>query len=128
MKKGNIYEGVVKKVDFPNKAYVEVIETDENGNEDKTLTLVKGALPGQKVKFRAKRVRKDKSQGILLEVTEKSPIETATPMCSHFGKCGGCSYQTLPYEKQLELKKNQVLEIIDNVYKTLDSSLNIKKD
>ena len=31
MKKGNIYEGVVKKVDFPNKAYVEVIETDENG-------------------------------------------------------------------------------------------------
>ena len=47
MKKGNIYEGVVKKVDFPNKAYVEVIETDENGNEDKTLTLVKGALPGQ---------------------------------------------------------------------------------
>ena len=63
MKKGNIYEGVVKKVDFPNKAYVEVIETDENGNEDKTLTLVKGALPGQKVKFRAKRVRKDKSQG-----------------------------------------------------------------
>lgn len=128
MKKGNIYEGVVKKVDFPNKAYVEVIETDENGNEDKTLTLVKGALPGQKVKFRAKRVRKDKSQGILLEVTEKSQIETADPMCSHFGKCGGCSYQTLPYEKQLELKKNQVLEIIDNVYKTLDSSLNIKKD
>lgn len=127
MKKGNIYEGVVKKVDFPNKAYVEVIETDENGNEDKTLTLVKGALPGQKVKFRAKRVRKDKSQGILMEVTEKSPIETADPMCSHFGKCGGCSYQTLPYEKQLELKKNQVLEIIDNVYKTLDSSLNIKK-
>ena len=128
MKKGNIYEGVVKKVDFPNKAYVEVIETDENGNEDKTLTLVKGALPGQKVKFRAKRVRKDKSQGILLEVTEKSPIETTDPMCSHFGKCGGCSYQTLPYEKQLELKRNQVLEIIDNVYKTLDSSLNIKKD
>ena len=128
MKKGNIYEGVVKKVDFPNKAYVEVIEIDENGNEDKTLTLVKGALPGQKVKFRAKRVRKDKSQGILLEVTEKSTIETADPMCSHFGQCGGCSYQTLPYEKQLELKKNQVLEIIDNVYKTLDSSLNIKKD
>lgn len=128
MKKGNIYEGVVKKVEFPNKAYVEVIEKDENGNEQKTLTIVKGALPGQKIKFRAKKVRKDKSQGILLEVTEKSPLETAEPMCSRFGKCGGCSYQTLPYEKQLELKKNQVLEIIDNVYKTLDSSLGIKKD
>ena len=128
MKKGNIYEGIVKKVEFPNKAYVEVIEKDENGNEQKTLTIVKGALPGQKIKFRAKKVRKDKSQGILLEVTEKSPLETAEPMCCRFGKCGGCSYQTLPYEKQLELKKNQVLEIIDNVYKTLDSSLGIKKD
>ena len=128
MKKGNIYEGIVKKVEFPNKAYVEVIEKDENGNEKKTLTIVKGALPGQKIKFRAKKVRKDKSQGILLEVTEKSPLETAEPMCSRFGKCGGCSYQTLPYEKQLELKRNQVLEIIDNVYKTLDSSLGIKKD
>ena len=128
MKKGNIYEGVVKKVEFPNKAYVDVIEKDENGNEQKTLTLVKGALPGQKIKFRAKKVRKDKSQGILLEVTEKSPLETAEPMCCRFGKCGGCSYQTLPYEKQLELKRNQVLEIIDNVYKTLDSSLGIKKD
>lgn len=128
MKKGNIYEGIVKKVEFPNKAYVEVIEKDENGNEQKTLTIVKGALPGQKIKFRAKKVRKDKSQGILLEVTEKSPLETAEPMCSRFGKCGGCNYQTLPYEKQLELKRNQVLEIIDNVYKTLDSSLGIKKD
>ena len=128
MKKGNIYEGIVKKVEFPNKAYVEVIEKDENGNEQKTLTIVKGALPGQKIKFRAKKVRKDKSQGILLEVTEKSPLETAETMCSRFGKCGGCSYQTLPYEKQLELKRNQVLEIIDNVYKTLDSSLGIKKD
>lgn len=128
MKKGNIYEGIVKKVEFPNKAYVEVIEKDENGNEQKTLTIVKGALPGQKIKFRAKKVRKDKSQGILLEVTEKSPLETVEPMCSRFGKCGGCSYQTLPYEKQLELKRNQVLEIIDNVYKTLDSSLGIKKD
>ena len=128
MKKGNIYEGIVKKVEFPNKAYVEVIEKDENGNEQKTLTIVKGALPGQKIKFRAKKVRKDKSQGILLEVTEKSPLETAEPMCCRFGKCGGCSYQTLPYEKQLELKRNQVLEIIDDVYKTLDSSLGIKKD
>ena len=63
-----------------------------------------------------------------MEVTEKSPLETVEPMCSRFGKCGGCSYQTLPYEKQLELKRNQVLEIIDNVYKTLDSSLGIKKD
>lgn len=98
MKKGNIYEGVVKKVDFPNKAYVEVIETDENGNEDKTLTLVKGALPGQKVKFRAKRVRKDKSQGICWKyrkVTNRDSYPNVQPLWKMWP---GCSYQTLPYE------------------------------
>lgn len=60
MKKGNIYEGIVKKVEFPNKAYVEVIEKDENGNEQKTLTIVKGALPGQKINSGQKKSEKIK--------------------------------------------------------------------
>ena len=34
-----------------------------------------------------------------------------------FGMCGGCSYQTLPYEEQLKLKKAQVLKLIDSVYR-----------
>lgn len=116
MKKGQIYEGVVTHVDFPNKSRVCVKEVSEDGTVTETNALVKGALPGQTVSFVVKKARRDKCQGRLKEVVKKSPLETAEPMCPNFGTCGGCNYQSLPYETQLELKKNQVLELIDKVY------------
>ena len=48
-----------------------------------------------------------------MEVLEKSPLETVEP-CKHFGQCGGCTILSLPYEKQLELKKQQVLELFES--------------
>ena len=116
MKKGQIYEGVVTHVDFPNKSRVCIKEVSEDGTVTESNALVKGALPGQTVSFVVKKARKDKCQGRLKEVVKKSPLETAEPMCPNFGTCGGCNYQSLPYETQLELKKNQVLELIDKVY------------
>ena len=38
-----------------------------------------------------------------------------TPACPHFGICGGCTYQTLSYEQQLEIKSNQIKELLDSV-------------
>ena len=67
MKKGQVYEGSVVRVDFPNKGIVCV------GDE---TAVVKNSLPGQKVKFSVNKVRKGKAEGRLLEVTEKSPLET----------------------------------------------------
>lgn len=116
MKKGQILEGVVNHVAFPNKSRVTVKEVSENGVVTETNALVKGALPGQTVSFVVKKARKDKCQGRLKEVIKKSPLETVEPMCPNFGTCGGCNYQTLPYETQLEIKKKQVLELIDKVY------------
>ena len=63
MKKGQVYEGSVVRVDFPNKGIVCV------GDE---TAVVKNSLPGQKVKFSVNKVRKGKAEGRLLEVTEKS--------------------------------------------------------
>lgn len=116
MKKGQILEGVVTHVAFPNKSRVTVKEVSENGVVTETNVLVKGALPGQTVSFSVKKARKDKCQGRLKDVIKKSPLETAEPICPNFGTCGGCNYQTLPYETQLEIKKKQVLELIDKVY------------
>ena len=116
MKKGQILEGVVTHVAFPNKSVVTVKEVSENGAVTETNALVKGALPGQTVSFVVKKSRKDKCQGRLKSVLKKSPMETAEPMCPNFGTCGGCNYQSLPYETQLEIKKKQVLELIDKVY------------
>ena len=105
MKKGQVYEGSVVRVDFPNKGIVWV------GDE---TAVVKNSLPGQKVKFSVNKVRKGKAEGRLLEVTEKSPLETGRT-CSLFGLCGGCTYLSLPYEEQLKVKEEQVKRLLDSV-------------
>ena len=102
MKKGQVLEGVVKRVDFPNKGIV----TCEGGT-----CVVKNSLPGQKVSFGINKVRKGKAEGRLLEVLEPSPLEIESP-CPHFGSCGGCTYQKLPYEEQLKLKESQVRRLL----------------
>ena len=104
MKKGQVYEGSVVRVDFPNKGIVCV------GDE---TAVVKNSLPGQKVKFSVNKVRKGKAEGRLLEVTEKSPLETGRT-CSLFGLCGGCTYLSLPYEEQLKVKEEQVKRLLDS--------------
>ena len=99
MKKGEIYEGVVERIDFPNKGRVHV--------EGETVT-VKNAIPGQKIRFQINKKRKNRMEGRLLEVTEKSPMEKRGPVCSIFPSCGGCMYQTMSYEDQLAMKAGQV--------------------
>ncbi|MBQ7780957.1 MAG: class I SAM-dependent RNA methyltransferase [Lachnospiraceae bacterium] len=105
MKKGQVYEGIVERVDFPNKGVVRV------GEE---TCIVKNSLPGQKIRLCINKQRKGKAEGRLLEVIEKSPLETGTP-CSHFGLCGGCTYLSCGYEEQAKIKEAQVKKILDNV-------------
>ena len=103
MKKGQTAEGLVVELKFPNKAIVKC----ENGE----LCVVKGALPGQRVSFSVNKVRKGKAEGRLLEVLTPAENEVEAK-CSHFGSCGGCSYQNLPYEEQLALKESQVKALL----------------
>lgn len=77
--------------------------------------VVKGTLPGQKVRFRVQKKRKGNCEGRLLEVVEPSKYEQRIPRCSHFGSCGGCSLQQIPYEQQLLWKKEQVQELLNPV-------------
>lgn len=109
MKKGQVYEGVIERVAFPNKGIVPV----EEGKE----VIVKNGIPGQKVSFSVNKIRKGKCEGRLLEVLEKAPNELDTPACKHFGICGGCTYQNLSYEDQLKLKEGQVRELFTPVLK-----------
>ena len=104
MKKGQIAEGMVTKVEFPNKG---IVMTDEGEH-----VIVKNTIPGQRISFAVNKVRKGKAEARLLQVLQKSPLETDSP-CPHFGQCGGCVYQSLPYEEQLKLKENQVRGLMD---------------
>lgn len=116
MKKGQVVEGVIEKIDFPNKGIVTVEEHDQNGNLlGMRKIIVKNGIVGQKVSCAVNKLRKGKAEGRLLEVLEKSPMEIESS-CPHFGACGGCTYQNLPYEKQMELKSSQVKELIDQVF------------
>lgn len=107
MKKGQEYVGLVTEIQFPNKGIVQVPEEDKK-------VIVKNALPGQKVRFVVNKLRKGKAEGRFLEVVEPSR-EEIKPSCPHFGICGGCLYQSLPYEKQLEIKKDQIKALLDEV-------------
>ena len=98
MKKGQIYEGRVVRVDFPNKGIVDI---------DDRKVIVKNTIPGQKIQFAVNKIKKGRAEGRLKEVLEKSQLETRDAACSVFGECGGCNYHTLSYEQQLELKKNR---------------------
>ena len=89
----------------------------EFGGESSTLigkrkVKMKGGITGQKVKAIVKKARSEKAEVKLLEVIENSPIETEE-VCAHFGQCGGCSILSVPYEKQLEIKSEQVLKLFE---------------
>ena len=89
----------------------------EFGGESSTLigkrkVKMKGGITGQKVKAIVKKARSEKAEVKLLEVVENSPIETEET-CAHFGQCGGCSILSVPYEKQLEIKSEQVLKLFE---------------
>lgn len=103
MKKGQIAEGTVTGVEFPNRG---IVMTDE-----KERVIVKNTIPGQRVSFAVNKARRGKVEARLLETLARSPLEEESP-CPHFGECGGCTYQTLPYGEQLKLKEAQVRKLM----------------
>ena len=111
MKKGEIYEAVVEKIEFPNKGILHV-------EEEKVI--VKNAISGQKVRFVINKKRNGKCEGRLLEVLEASSLEQSEDACPHFGVCGGCLYQSLPYEEQLKIKEEQIKALLDSVCKSYE--------
>ncbi len=106
MKKGDLFEGVIEKIDFPNKGILSI--------EGQRIT-VKNALPGQKIRGVVTKKRNGRVEGRLLEVLEPSSLERPEEACVHSGICGGCIYQGLPYEEQLKIKESQVKELLDQV-------------
>ncbi|TCK92556.1 23S rRNA (uracil-5-)-methyltransferase RumA [Natranaerovirga hydrolytica] len=106
MKKKEIYEGLIEKTTFPNKGIIKI---------DEHKVTVKQGIKGQKVKLQITKAKRGKFEGRILEVLEQSDVENRVAPCDHFGPCGGCFYQTLTYDHQLEVKKNQVLDLLNDL-------------
>ena len=73
-------------------------------------------MPGQLVRARVDAVRKSLAEAALVEVLERSPDEQEPP-CPHAGRCGGCSWQSLAYGRQLAWKERIVHDALERVGK-----------
>lgn len=111
MKKGQEYVGTVEKTEFPNKGLINY--TEEDGRV--TKVLVKGVVKGQKVKFVLNKKRSGKCEGRVLEVVKQSPLQNRIAPCVHFEQCGGCTYQDIDYDTQLQMKCDMIKNILDGV-------------
>ena len=82
--------------------------------EDGKTVLVSGAIPGDTVNARVKKAKSKYYEAEMVEILELSPFRIE-PECIHFGVCGGCKWQNMSYEKQLEFKQNEVLNNIKRI-------------
>ncbi|MCD6221168.1 23S rRNA (uracil(1939)-C(5))-methyltransferase RlmD [bacterium] len=96
----------VEDIAFPNNFAV--------GKKENFVIFIPGATYKDRVKARIKRGKKNFSYGEVVEILKPSPFRT-TPVCPHFGKCGGCCFQNLKYEKQLELKFNYIVKTLEKI-------------
>ena len=76
---------------------------------DGKVIFIEGAVPGDVVDVVLTRDKKDWAEGKVKAFRSLSPDRTE-PFCPHFGVCGGCKWQMLPYERQLEYKEREVVQ------------------
>lgn len=101
MKKKDVIEFEVDKMEFGGTSLSQV--------GDRVIHM-KGGISGQKVRAGVKKVRSKKAEVKMIELLENSPLETEET-CKHFRECGGCTLLSVPYEKQLEIKEKQVMDL-----------------
>ncbi len=83
---------------------------------DGKVIFVENTIPGDEVDVLLRKNKKDWAEGIAIHFHKYSD-QRVEPFCQHFGVCGGCQWQMLPYEKQLEYKQQQVTDNLQRIAK-----------
>jgi 23S rRNA (uracil1939-C5)-methyltransferase len=83
---------------------------------DGKVIFVENTVPGDIADVQLYKNKKDWAEGFPLEI-KKLSSDRITPFCQHFGICGGCQWQMLPYEKQLQYKQQQVYDVLARIGK-----------
>jgi len=78
------------------------------------VIFIEGAVPGDVADVSITKNKKDWAEGKVVKIKEFSK-DRVTPFCIHFGICGGCKWQMLPYEKQLEYKEQEVKDVFQRI-------------
>ena len=116
MRKGNEIELLIEDMEFPSQGI---------GCKNDLKVYVKNTFPGQKIRGKVSKKKQEYAELKLLEVVEAAGYEVENK-CPHFALCGGCSSQNIPYDKQLEFKKNQVLKLFSDNNVTTGEFLGIE--
>jgi 23S rRNA (uracil1939-C5)-methyltransferase len=109
-----------KRRELPFHEGVEIVDVAAEGKSiakvDGLIVFVPFAVPGDVVDIQTYRKRKGFAEGRVMRFVEYS-ADRVEPVCEHFGVCGGCKWQMLPYELQLQHKHKQVLDNLTRIGK-----------
>ena len=105
------------------KPFYEMVKIEHIGSEGKAIARVndvvvftKMAVPGDVVDIQITKKRKKFQEGFIKKYHSYSK-DRIDPFCEHFGVCGGCKWQFLPYQKQIEFKQRQVVDQLSRIGK-----------
>ncbi len=105
---------------MPLLGKVRITDIGSEGNAiariDNQVIFVPMLIPGDVVDIRVRKKRRKFMEGTVVRFHEYSP-DRIKPRCAHFGVCGGCKWQHLPYEKQLQFKEKQVKDNLTRIGK-----------
>lgn len=106
MKKGDILENVlIESMAAEGKCV---------GHVDGKVVFVEGAAPGDTAHIEVTKIKSSYLEGRLQQVVKPSE-NRLTPFCTHFGFCGGCKWQHIGYETQLQYKQQQVIDNLERI-------------
>ncbi len=107
-----------RKKQLPTLRGVTITDIGSEGNAiarvDDMVLFVPGMIPGDVIDVRVTKKKKRYMEGVAITVTTPSP-QRITPPCPHFGVCGGCRWQHLPYDRQLFYKAQQVRDNLTRI-------------
>ena len=83
---------------------------------DGKVIFIENAVPGDIVDLKLSKNKKDWAEGFITAFRQYSP-DRVEPFCAHFGVCGGCRWQMLPYPLQLQYKQQQVVDVLQRIGK-----------
>lgn len=109
-----------RKKELPLLEKVRITDIGAEGNAlarvDNQVVFVPMLVPGDVVDIKVRKKRKKYLEGTVVRFHEYSP-DRIKPLCGHFGVCGGCKWQHLPYDLQLKFKEKQVADNLKRIGK-----------
>jgi 23S rRNA (uracil1939-C5)-methyltransferase len=100
MRRKNVFLDNIEVLDF-------AAEGKALARHDGKVIFIEGAIPGDVVNIQLTKSKKDWAEAKVVKLV-KASVDRVTPFCTHFGNCGGCKWQMLPYNLQIQFKQNEV--------------------